>query len=133
MLQDTGDRLHRSLVVGSVVGVLLSRFCLKSALLETLCGLAFVCLELLLRPRAIWLLLARLLRARAACRRALRGDRLQPNLRSRSAGADPRRRHPAAIDCEAMEECVGGRIEGSSRAGEVVLSRLVVDGTAKAD
>ena len=41
------DRLHRSLVVGSVVGVLLSRFCLKSALLETLCGLAFVCLELL--------------------------------------------------------------------------------------
>ena len=41
------DKLHRALVIAMVIGVLVSRFLLKSHCLELLCALGFVCLELL--------------------------------------------------------------------------------------
>ena len=41
------DKLHRALVVGSVVGVLVSRLLLKSCALELACALVFVGVELL--------------------------------------------------------------------------------------
>jgi hypothetical protein len=41
------ERLHRALVLASVCGLLASRFCVKSALLELVCAIAFMILELL--------------------------------------------------------------------------------------
>ena len=41
------ERLHRALVAAAVCGVLASRFCLRSTLLELLCALAFLTLEVL--------------------------------------------------------------------------------------
>jgi len=41
------DKLHRAIVVGTVCGVLLSRFCLRSSLLEFVFAAAFVAVELL--------------------------------------------------------------------------------------